>query len=121
MERTPSDTDEREHPARVTSEADLDQFVESHDRTLLMLYTDGCGICASMEPVVSNVSRETGVSLVFANAREDPPLIERFDVRSVPTLVLFVGGEVVARLADGFVPGEELTAWIDEHTSQSAT
>lgn len=121
MERTPSDPDRTGDSVRVTTESEVDQFVDAHDRALLMLYTDGCGICASMEPVVGNVSRETGISAVFVNAREDPSLIERFDVRSVPTFVLFVDGEPVARLADGFVPGDELTAWIDEHTSRSAT
>ncbi|OYR49247.1 thiol reductase thioredoxin [Halorubrum sp. Ea1] len=86
----------------------LDAFVADADAALVEFYTDGCGICASMEPVLGNVA--------LINPRDDPPLVERFDVRSVPLFVLFVDGEPVARRAEGFIPGEELSAWVREHT-----
>ena len=107
---------EAKAPQHVTTEADLDSFLDDHDVALLMLYTDGCTICASMEPVVSNVARETGIAVVRVNPRNDPPLIDRFDVRSVPQFVLFVDQKPVARRADGFVPGDDLAAWIEAHT-----
>ncbi|MFC6771740.1 thioredoxin, partial [Halorubrum pallidum] len=47
----------------------------------------------------------------------DPPLVERFDVRSVPLFVLFVDGVPVARRAEGFIAGDDLTAWVDEHVA----
>ncbi|QAU13687.1 thioredoxin [Halorubrum sp. BOL3-1] len=108
--------------SRPTSLADadaLDAFVADADAALLMFYTDGCGICASMEPVVGNVARgvEADVSVGLVNPRDDAPLVERFDVRSVPLFVLFVDGEPVARRAEGFVPGDELAAWVDEHAA----
>jgi thioredoxin-like negative regulator of GroEL len=71
-----------------------------------------------MEPVVGNVGRELGLAVGLVNPRDDPPLVERFDVQSVPLLVLFVDGEVVARRAEGFVPGDDLTAWIREHAGR---
>ena len=80
---------------------------------LVEFYTSGCGICESMEPVVGNVAKELGMPTGTINPREDPPLIEEFDVRSVPLFVLFVDGEPIARLADGFVPGDELSNWIE--------
>ena len=100
-------------PKRVANEAVLDALLAEHDVALVMLYTEGCAICASMEPVVSNVARETGVAVAQVNPRDDPPLIERFDVRSVPTFVLFVEQEPAGRLAEGFVSGDTLTAWIE--------
>ena len=92
--------------ARPTSLADEDDL-------------DGCGICASMEPVIGNVARgvEADLAVGLVNPRDDPPLVERFDVRSVPLFVLFVDGEPVARRAEGFIPGEDLAAWVDEHAA----
>ena len=97
----------------------LDGFVAETDVALVEFYTDGCGICASMEPVVGNVARgvETDLAVGLVNPRDDPPLIERFDVRSVPLFVLFVDGEPVARRAEGFIPGDDLAAWVDEHAA----
>jgi thioredoxin 1 len=105
---------------RPTSLADgdaLDAFVGDADAALVEFYTNGCGICASMEPVLGNVARALDVDVALINPRDDPPLVERFDVRSVPLFVLFVDGEPVARRAEGFIPGDELTAWVNEHAA----
>ena len=104
-------------PVALDDESDLDAFVSEADAALVEFYTDGCGICRSMEPVLGNVARAIDVRVGVINPRDDPPLVERFDVRSVPLFVLFVDGEPVGRLAEGFVPGDELTAWIDERTN----
>jgi thioredoxin-like negative regulator of GroEL len=112
---TAADNDERaRRPTSLEDGAALDAFVAEADAALVEFYTDGCGICASMEPVLGNVARAHDVDVALINPRDDPPLVERFDVRSVPLFVLFVDGEPVARRAEGFVPGDELSAWIDE-------
>jgi len=107
----------RSRPTALADEDALDAFVGDAGVALLMFYTEGCGICASMEPVVGNVARGVAadVSVGLVNPRDDPPLVERFDVRSVPLFVLFVDGEPVARRAEGFVPGDDLAAWVEEH------
>lgn len=103
-------------PRSLASEADLDAFTADTGAALVEFYTDGCGICASMEPVLGNVAREVDVAVALINPRDDPPLVERFDVRSVPLFVLFVDGEPVARRAEGFIPGDDLSDWVLEHT-----
>ncbi len=104
-----TDTD----PAALASAADLERFLADHDRALVMLYTEGCSICASMEPVLSLVARSVDAGVATLNPRDDPPLVERFDVRSVPTLVLFADGEEIDRLAEGFAPAEDLVAFVN--------
>jgi thioredoxin 1 len=101
-------------PKQLANEAELDAFRTEANVTLVEFYTNGCGICRSMEPVLGNVARALDIPVGLVNPRDDPPLVERFDVRSVPLFVLFVDGHPVARRADGFVPGDELTAWIRE-------
>jgi thioredoxin-like negative regulator of GroEL len=99
-------------PVSLDDESELDAFVADADTALVEFYTDGCGICASMEPVLGNLARELDVAVGLVNPRDDPPLVERFDVRSVPLFVAFVDGEPVARRADGFVSGDDLTEWV---------
>ncbi len=100
-------------PTALENESDLDAFVSEADAALVEFYTDGCGICQNMEPVLGNLARQLEVAIGTVNPRNDPPLIERFDVRSVPLFVLFVDGEAVARRAEGFIPGDELAAWVE--------
>ncbi|RAW44826.1 thioredoxin [Halorubrum sp. 48-1-W] len=104
----------RGRPTSLADESALDDFLAGTDAALVEFYTEGCGICASMEPVLGNVARELDVDVALVNPRDDPPLVERFDVRSVPLFVLFVDGEPVARRAEGFIPGDDLTAWVRE-------
>jgi thioredoxin 1 len=104
-------------PVDLDDAAALDAFVADTDLALVEFYTDGCTICESMEPVLGNVARATDAAVALVNPRDDPPLVERFDVRSVPLLVLFVDGEPVARRAEGFVGTGELVDWIDAETA----
>ena len=104
-----------DRPQALADAAALEAFRDTHDFALVEFYTDGCGICASMEPVLSGIAREPDVAVGLVNPRDDPPLVEAFDVRGVPLLVLFRDGEVVARRNDGFVGVDELREWIDEY------
>lgn len=107
-----------DRPVRLADEADLEAFCAESEVGLVEFYTNGCGLCQSMEPVVGNVARELGIDVGLINPRDDPPLVERFDVTRVPLLVLFVDGEPVARRDDGFVAGDELTEWIRAETTR---
>lgn len=66
-----------------------------------------------MEPALSVVARETGMPVVLVNPRDNPVLIEAYDIRSVPTLVSFERGAEVERLADGFVGTERLIEFVE--------
>jgi thioredoxin 1 len=99
-------------PTRVETAAELDALIDAHDRLLVEFFTEGCGACAAMEPVLGIVARETGVAVALVNPRDDPVLIERFDVRSVPTLVRFEDGEAVDRLAEGFVGADRVIEFL---------
>lgn len=102
-----------ERPVDLADSEALDAFVETYPRVLLEFYTDGCGICASMEPILGGLAR-SGVVVGTINPRDDPHLVDDFEIRSVPTFVLFVDGDPVDRLADGFVPSDELRAFATE-------
>ena len=109
-----ADTD---RPISLADEDGLDDLLASHDLVLLELYTDGCSICASMEPILTNVARATEAVVATVNPRDDPPLVERFSVQSVPKFVLFVDGEPVAERAEGFVPNDEMVEWVEEYAA----
>lgn len=102
-------------PISLADEPALEEFLAETDAALVEFYTEGCGICASMEPVLGNVARELAVDVALLNPRDDPPLVERFSVQSVPKFVLFVDGQQVDERADGFVPNDELVEWVDEY------
>lgn len=100
-------------PVRVDSREALMDIVAERDRVLVEFYTEGCGICQSIEPVLGIVARETDAAVVMVNPRDSPELIEEFTIRSVPTLVLFEDGEPVDRLADGFQGADAVLSFVN--------
>ena len=113
------DSSTPDRPIALADESALDAFVADHQAALVEFYTEGCGICASMEPVLGGVARTPDLAVGTVNPRDDPPLVERFDVRSVPLFVCFVDGEPVARRADGFISGDELAEWVASKSGRS--
>jgi thioredoxin 1 len=101
-------------PVSLTDEDELDELIGRAGTVLVEFYTNGCGICQSMEPVLGVLARTTDVTVATVNPRDDPVLVDRFQVQSVPLLVIFVAGEPVARRAEGFVGADDLREWIDE-------
>ncbi len=99
-------------PVALESEADLDELIESQPIILVEFYTEGCGVCHSMEPILGLVARESDAVVATINPRDDPPLIDRFNVTSVPLHVIFIDGEPVKRRADGFIGADKLTNWL---------
>ena len=110
---TDTDVITPEKPVRLEDGDDLDAFVAENDLALVDLYTEGCSLCQAIEPVVGNVARATDAAVAMLNPRDDLSLVDEYDVRSVPTLLLFEGGELVDRMAEGFQGTEAVVAFVE--------
>ncbi|WP_440008088.1 thioredoxin family protein [Halomicrococcus sp. SG-WS-1] len=97
-----SEGDDPDRPVEAADGEELDRLVAEHDLVLAEFYTKGCALCQAIEPVLGNVARATDVTVVTVNPGDDLDLVDRFDVRSVPTLLLFEDGDLVDRMAEGF-------------------
>ncbi|SFR59535.1 thioredoxin family protein [Halogeometricum limi] len=105
-------------PVTVESEEELDELLKTHELVLVDFFTKGCTLCQSIEPVVGNVARaHEDLAVALCNPRDDLALVDRFGIRSVPTLVLFEDGERVGTLADGFQGGAAIDEFIAESRS----
>ena len=109
--RTTADGD---RPVPLADADALESFVADHDRARVEFHTEGCGMCAAMEPVLGNVARASDVAVATMNPRDDPVLVEEYDVRSVPKLLYFEDGALVETLEDGFVPAEDVLAFVGD-------
>lgn len=107
--------DDTAKPTRLEDGADLDAFLAAHELALVEFYTSGCAMCQAMEPVLGNVARSTDVSIGMVNPGDDISLVDRLDIASVPTLIYFEDGEEIARRAEGFVGGNDVVAFLEEH------
>lgn len=81
---------------------------------LVEFYADWCGPCKMIAPILKEAQAELGdaVKIVQVDVDNDGELAQRFDVMSIPTLVLFKDGKPVNRRT-GFMPKVELIKFIE--------
>ena len=90
----------------------MNKFKEAINAELPVLvdfFAEWCGPCKTMAPVLSEVKRELGDSLriIKVDVDKNPGVAGEYQVRGVPTFILFRRGEVLWR-ASGAMPGTEL-------------
>ena len=80
---------------------------------LVDFWAPWCGPCRMLGPVVEQLSEEMK-TLKFGkvNVDEQPELSERFEVSSIPTLLLFKNGKVIANRV-GAGTKETLKEWVN--------
>ncbi|ELZ78611.1 thioredoxin [Haloferax larsenii JCM 13917] len=100
-------------PIRIETADELDALVADHDRVLLDIYTKGCTLCQSIEPVLGTVAKATDVVVAMINPQTDMTIAERYTIRSVPTLLRFDDGELVGRLDDGFQGAQAIIDFVE--------
>ncbi|RBI62517.1 thioredoxin [halophilic archaeon] len=105
--------DAPDRPVEAADGEELDRLVAEHDLVLAEFYTKGCALCQAIEPVLGNVARATDATVVTVNPGDDLDLVDRFDVRSVPTLLLFEDGDLVDRMAEGFQGTEAVVDFVE--------
>lgn len=84
--------------------------IENHEVPLLIdFYTDWCGSCQTMMPVLEKLQNKIGntFTLFQINTDKHPQVAAQFNIRNVPTFILMKNGKELWRKA-GLVSSKEL-------------
>ena len=91
-----------------------EKVLKSDKPVILDLWASWCGPCKMLAPVVEELSEAHPEVLVGkVNVDEEPELASKFDVMSIPTLLVFEDGELVNR-AVGARPKEMILDLFEE-------
>ncbi|HAA46744.1 MAG: thioredoxin [Halomonas sp. 54_146] len=101
------------------SDAALSKFISVTELPVLVdFWATWCKPCQAMAPNFAATARQMPeVRFVKVDTDSAPAASALYNIRSIPTLILFNGGKEVARLA-GAVSASQLIAWLQQHLSR---
>jgi len=100
---------------RAITDSDFETDVIGAEKPVLVdFWAEWCAPCKMIGPSLEEISDELSdqVTILKADLEDAPEAATRFGIRTIPNLVLFKGGEEVARFSRA-APKSQLKAWLE--------
>lgn len=98
---------------RISSEEFEAKVLQSKDPVLVDFYSDSCIACKKLSPVLGNIEDdwEDRLTVYKVNTNYEEGLVDKYQILSQPTLILFRDGEEAGRVTD-LLKEPELAEWL---------
>lgn len=112
----------RARPVELTQDNFRQSIALSEVPVLVDFWAPWCGPCKMMAPAFEKaaISLEPGVRLAKLNTDEAQEIAMEMGIRSIPTMILFHGGQEVARHSGAMMAGD-IEHWVEANLPAAAT
>ena len=99
--------------------SDFNEIIQQSKPTLVDFFATWCGPCRMQAPILEEVKKTLGdkVNIIKIDIDQNQQVAQRYNVQSIPTLIVFKGGEALWR-AVGVQQANILEAKLREHITE---
>ncbi len=104
-------------PIDVTEDSFADEIEGAEGLAMVDFWAEWCGPCRMVSPIVEELAEEYSdrVKVGKVDVDENQKIAQRFNIRSIPSILFFKDGEHVDTVV-GAVPKAQLEQKIEEHS-----
>lgn len=94
----------------------FEDYLKIHPLVLVDFYAEWCGPCKMMSPVIQSLKKKIGdqAKILKIDVDKNPSVMQTYQIRGVPTFILFRNGRIVWEQA-GAVSEQTLLQEIQSH------
>lgn len=95
------------------------EVLDNKELVLVDFWAEWCGPCRAIAPILDELSAELAgkVKIVKINVDENPNIPASYGVRSLPTMMLFKGGQAVDVKIGAGTPKAAMADWLIRHAA----
>jgi putative thioredoxin len=96
---------------------DLEILKKSHEIPIVVdFWAPWCGPCQTLGPIIEELAAQSNGrwQLIKVNTDEQPELMQRYGIRGIPAVKMFIDGEVKDEFT-GLLPKHEIEKWLDKN------
>lgn len=103
-------------PIAITDDTFETEVIQADKPVLVDFWATWCGPCLMIAPILKEIAAEYADQMTVAKMDVDmnPATPVKFDVRGIPTLILFKGGQALERIS-GYMPKDRLLDKLTPH------
>jgi len=103
---------------QTSKQKSFTEVIKSDTPVLADFYTTWCGPCKMMTPILKDLKKMMGdrVTIIKIDAEKNPEAAAKYQVRGVPTLILFQNGKIKWQQA-GVMQANQLKNIIENNTN----
>lgn len=100
----------------VMSFNEFEKILSDNKLVFVDFFASWCGPCKMFAPVVEQISQkyDDRVTVLKVDIDENSEIAEKYSIQSVPTSILFKGGDAVERVS-GMIPARQCSSLIEKH------
>lgn len=102
-----------------TKQKSFSEIIKGNTPVLVDFYADWCGPCKMMGPILKDLKKRLGdqIHIIKIDAEKNPAAAIKYQVRGVPSLILFKNGEILWQQS-GVVQAPQLEQIIKQKTAE---